>query len=331
MLRAIHHQGYDPPPIRRVYISKPGKAEKRPLGIPCVTDRALQRSVYQVLSAIYEEDFQLCSFGGRPGTGAHHALATLNEVISGKPVSWVLEADLKNFFGTLDHGWLLCLVEHRVGDPRMISLTRRWLKSGVLEDGDLIPNEEGTPQGVITPVLSNIYLHYVQDLWFEQRYAKSCSGQAYLIRYADDYVACFAREADARRFQTEMEQRLAQFDLQVEPSKTTVLRFGNEAGGGVTRDRNEPRTFSFLGFTHYVGRSRTGRFVVGRTTEGRRVPRKLKQFSERLRALRNDGTSAMVAYARRHLQGHIQYYGVSGNSRGWRAMSTLPRTLSSIG
>ncbi|MGH8526114.1 MAG: reverse transcriptase domain-containing protein, partial [Gammaproteobacteria bacterium] len=156
----------------------------------------------------------------------------------------------------------------------------------------------------MSPVLSNIYLHYVLDLWFEKRYAKSCRGKAYLIRYADDYVACFEQETDARRFRTEMEQRLAQFDLQVEPGKTAVLRFGSQALDQVRRREDEPRTF---GFTHHVGRSRKGRFVVGRRTEGKRVQRKLKQLGERLRALRTEGGPAMVAYARRHLQGHIQY------------------------
>lgn len=147
MLSSVHKQGYKAPPIRRVYIPKPGKQEKRPLGVPCVSDRALQRSVSEVLSAIYEQDFLPCSFGGRPGRGAHNALSTLNEVIAGKKVSWVLEADLKNFFGSLDHGWLLRFVEHRVGDPRVISLIRRWLKAGILEDDEIHPNEEGTPQG----------------------------------------------------------------------------------------------------------------------------------------------------------------------------------------
>ncbi len=165
-------------------------------------------------------------------------------------------------------------------------------------------------------MLSNIYLHYVLDLWFERRFARGCEGKAYLIRYADDYVACFDQEADARRFLAEMPQRLAQFDLQVEPSKTAILRFGRQAMGRKARDPQGPRTFSFLGFTHYMGRSRKGRFVVGRKTDAKRKRKKLKQLSERLRKLRAEGGQAMVAFLRRHLRGHIQYYGVSGNSRG---------------
>jgi hypothetical protein len=160
-LRAIHQQGYRPPPVLRVFIPKPGKKEKRPLGIPCVADRALQRSVASVLAAIYEQDFLPCSFGGRPRLSAHHALATLTEVIAGKPVSYVYEADLKNFFGSLDHGWLLRFLDDRVGDPRIASLIRRWLKAGILEDGELTANEKGTPQGgSISVLLSNLYLHH---------------------------------------------------------------------------------------------------------------------------------------------------------------------------
>ena len=161
MLQSVHRQGYPAPNIRRVYIPKPGKQEKRPLGVPCVADRALQRSAAQVLSAIYEQDFLTCSFGGRPGRGAHQALASLHEVTSGRKVEWVLEADLKNFFGSLSHEWMLRFVEHRVGDPRLINLIRRWLKASILEEGEVHTNEEGTPQGgSISVLLSNVYLHY---------------------------------------------------------------------------------------------------------------------------------------------------------------------------
>src|ERR1700731_4786971 len=192
MLQSIHRQGYRAPNIRRVYIPKPGKTEKRPLGVPTVADRALQRTTAEVLSAIYEQDFLPCSFGGRPKLSAHHALATLNEVIAGAMISWVLEADLKNFFGSLSHDWVLRFVEHRVGDPRLISLIRRWLKAGVLEDGAVHPSEQGTPQGgSISVLLSNLYLHYVLDLWFERVVKGRLRGEARLVRYIDDFVICF--------------------------------------------------------------------------------------------------------------------------------------------
>src|SRR5215831_2988223 len=181
MLQSVHRKGYKAPDIRRVYIAKPGKQEKRPLGVPTVSDRALQRSTAEVLSAIYEQDFLACSFGGRPGCSTHHALATLNEVIAGRKVGWVLEADLKNFFGSLDHDWLLQFVQHRVGDPRLISLVRRWLKAGVLEDRVVTPSEKGTPQGgSISVLLSNVYLHYSLDLWFERVAKPRLRGEAYL-------------------------------------------------------------------------------------------------------------------------------------------------------
>jgi RNA-directed DNA polymerase len=195
MLESVHRQGYHAPNIRRVYIPKPGKAEKRPLGVPTVSDRALQRSTTEVLSAIYEQDFLPCSFGGRPRVGAHHALATLVEVIAGGKMGWVLEADLKNFFGSLDHDWVLRFVEHRVGDPRVISLIRRWLKAGVLEDGEVHPNDEGTPQGgSISVLLSNVYLHYVLDLWFECVVKRRLRGEAHLVRYIGSlsgFFCCF--------------------------------------------------------------------------------------------------------------------------------------------
>jgi len=221
MLGSVHRQGYKAPPIRRVYIPKPGKQEKRPLGVPCVSDRALQRSVSEVLSSIYEQDFLACSFGGRPRLGAHNALSTLNEVIAGQKVGWVLEADLKNFFGSLDHGWLLRFVEHRVGDPRVISLIRRWLKAGILEEGEICANEYGTPQGgSVSVLLSNLYLHYVLDIWFEQVVKPRLRGEAYLVRYIDDFVVCFQYRSDAIRFQEVLSKRLAKFSLALEPSKT---------------------------------------------------------------------------------------------------------------
>src|ERR1700739_961469 len=209
MLQSVHRKGYRAPEIRRVYIPKPGKQEMRPLGVPTVADRALQRSAAQVLSAIYEQDFLPCSFGGRPGRGAHHGLATLVEVISGRKVEWVLEADLKNFFGSLSHDWMLRFVEHRVGDPRLISLIRRWLKADVLEDGEVHASEQGTPQGgSVSVLLSNVYLHYVLDLWFERVVKPRLRGEAYVVRYLDDFVLCFQYRADALRVQKVLCQRL---------------------------------------------------------------------------------------------------------------------------
>jgi len=317
MLQSVHRQGYPAPAIRRVYIPKPGKQEKRPLGVPCVSDRALQRSTAQVLSAIYEQDFLPCSFGGRPGLGAHPALATLTEVIAGGKVGWVLEADLKNFFGSLDHGWLLRFVEHRVGDPRLLNLIRRWLKAGILEDGELHPNEEGTPQGgSISVLLSNLYLHYVLDLWFERVVKPRLRGEAYLVRYIDDFVVCFQYREDALRFQAALCKRLGKFGLTLEPTKTKLVEFGRFAQREASkRGRKRPETIYFLGFTLYCTRNRKGNFKVGLRTEKSRLKRSLMHLSDLMRRMRHLPVREQVDNLNRVLRGHYAYYGIAGNFR----------------
>lgn len=202
---------YFPPAVKAVKIPKKNGGT-RILGVPTVMDRALQRSTAEVLSAIYEQDFLNCSFGGRPRRGAHNALATLNEIIAGKKVNWVLEADLKNFFGSLDHPWMMKFVQHRVGDPRIIVMIRRWLKAGVMENGEVQASEVGTPQGgSISVLLSNLYLHYVLDLWFEKMVKPRLKGEAYLIRYIDDFIVCFQYRSDANRFHEVLKRRLEKF------------------------------------------------------------------------------------------------------------------------
>ena len=315
MLNAVHRKAYHPPPIRRVYIPKPGKQEQRPLGVPCVTDRALQRSVAQVLSAIYEQDFRQCSFGGRPGHSAHQALSTLNELIAGRKVGWVLEADLKNFFGSLDHGWLLRFVEHRVGDPRILSLIRRWLKAGVLEDGEVRPNDEGTPQGgSISVLLSNVYLHYVLDLWFDRVVKRRLEGEAYLVRYLDDFVLCFQYRSDALRVEEALCQRLAKFGLALQPSKTRLVEFGRFAERHAPKHgRRRPETIYFLGYTHYCTRNQRGNFQVARRTEKSRLRRSLTHLTDLMQRMRHLPVREQVINLNRVLRGHYAYYGIAGN------------------
>jgi RNA-directed DNA polymerase len=317
MLQSVHRQGYRAPDIRRVYIPKPGKREKRPLGVPTVSDRALQRSTAQVLSAIYEQDFLPCSFGGRPGRGAHHALATLNEIVAGSKVGWVLEADLKSFFGSLSHEWLLRFVEHRVCDPRLISLIRRWLKAGVLEDGEIQPNEQGTPQGgSISVLLSNVYLHYVLDLWFERVVKPRLRGEAYLVRYIDDFVMCFQYRADALRVQDALCKRLGKFDLTLEPTKTKLVEFGRFAQRHAGKHgRSRPETIYFLGFTLYCTRNQKGNFKVGMRTEKSRLWRSLTSLRDLMRQIRHQTIQDQVENLNTVLRGHYAYYGIAGNIR----------------
>jgi RNA-directed DNA polymerase len=316
MINSIHHGSYRPPAVLRVWIPKPGKSEKRPIGIPCIADRALQRSGSTVLTTIYEQDFLNCSFGGRPGRGAHNALATLNEIIAGEKVEWVLEADLKNFFGSLNHGWLMRFVEHRVGDPRILCLTRRWLKAGVMEEGKIFKNETGTPQGgSISVLLSNIYLHYVLDLWFEKAIKPRLRGEAYLVRYIDDFVVCFQYHSDAIRFQEVLPKRLGKFSLELEPNKTRLVEFGRFASRQAKMKGRKVETIYFLGFTHYCTRNRKGNFMVGRRTEKSRLKRSIIKLQEEMREIRHWPIKEQAERINQILRGHYAYYGVAGNIR----------------
>jgi len=320
LLQSVHNEGYKAPPVRRVWIPKPGKTEKRPLGVPCIADRALQRSVSTVMSAIYEQDFLPCSFGGRPKLSAHNALSTLNEIISGKKVGWVYEADLKNFFGSLDHGWLLRFVQHRVGDPRIINLIQRWLKAGVIENNELQISELGTPQGgSVSVLLSNIYLHYVLDLWFEKIVKPRMKGEAYLIRYIDDFVVCFQYRADAIRFQDALHKRLAKFALALEPKKTRLVEFGRFAQRDAKRSNKKAETIYFLGFTHYCTRNRKGNFMVGRKTEKTRLRRSMEKISDLMRKIKHYRLKEQAAAINQILRGHYAYFGLGGNHRSlWK-------------
>lgn len=313
--RRVRRMGYRPKPSRRVYLEKPNGG-KRPIGIPSFEDRLVQDRLSQILQMVWEPEFRECNYGFRPGRGALDALSRMEEIVMREQTQWAVEADIKGFFDHVHHEHLMRFIEHRIVDPNLQRMVRRFLKAGVLEDGVFHASEEGTPQGgLVSPVLANIYLHYVLDLWFEERFAKGCQGKAFLVRYADDFVACFQRGDDARRFEGALKERLAKFALEVEPTKTKRLRFGTMALSQCQQDGDRrPRTLNFLGFTHYIaGRGYRGR--LGRKTQGERVRKKLKALGARLKSLRTKGASAMQAHVQAHLQGHIAYYGVTGNRR----------------
>ena len=316
MIQSVHRQSYRPPPAKRVYIDKIGKKEKRPIAMPTVKDKALQRAIMSLLNAIYEQDFLDCSFGGRENRGAHNALVTLRTAIQCKKVNWVYEADLKNFFGSLDHDDVKRFLLHRVGDPRIIALLMRWMKVGVMENETRRASTQGVPQGgPISVLISNMYLHYVLDLWIEKVVKPRMQGEVYYVRYLDDFILCFQYHEDAKRFQSVIENRLKKFSLFLEPSKTQLVRFGRFAQKNKEIDGGKPETLYFLGFTLYCGVNRNGKFKLGWKTEKTRLRRSFTHITNLLKRIRHHSLRDQQQAINRVLRGHYQYYGVYDNGK----------------
>ena len=307
---------YRPQPKRRSYIPKPGSAKGRPLGISSFEDKLVESAVKRVLEPIYEPMFEDSSYGYRPERSPHQCLDELGRTIQQRYVNHVVEADIRSFFDKVNHQWMLKFVEHRIGDPRIIRLISRMLKAGIMEDGLVRASEEGTPQGsILSPLLSNIYLHYTLDLWFARRFKKRCRGQAYYFRFADDFLACFQYQSDAVAFREQLEDRLQGFGLELAPEKTRCIEFGRFARENARKRGQKPEEFTFLGFTHYCGKTRKGHFKLKRRTSRKKFGLSLNKFTDWARGNRNKlRKGQMVSRARARVIGHLNYYAITDNS-----------------
>ena len=311
LIARMKRQAYKPQSVKRVYIPKPGTDKKRPLGLPAYEDKLVQMAVAKILNAIYEQDFLECSFGFRPQRSCHDALKVLNKIVNKPEINYIVDADIRGFFDHVDQDWMMKFIKHRIADPNIQRLISRFMKAGVIEVGISLDTPEGVQQGgPMSPILANIYLHYVMDLWFEKRIRRQCKGTSYMVRYADDSVFCFQYESEAKEFYQQLIVRLKEFNLEIAGEKTKIINLGKNRD-----DDNDSDTgsFDFLGFTHYADKIDNGQTLIKQKTSKKKYKASLLKVKEWLKKNRHWPTKELMRMLKIKLQGYCRYYGVTNN------------------